>query len=834
MIDYFYDTTANSSNELNSNYLAKGCHAVAFVVNYVGNTTDIKHIIKFSLLNKKKSKKNIEHWHDYYYNVSYIKYKRIFGTAFCNLFYYGDTITKDNEISNNASLERKTKGEFYRKSQNGYIGYEIYEYYDGRLRSNIDKLYVLGKLISLIMYSTNIKQTKQRESIYIFDYKYANIAFDRNKNIIIIDNDQRLFRFYYRDNKTIFGQELNFSIFSSTCVKKNMYLLMELNNPVVVNKLYSDAKKISTRFHDDDDRNFIIKTYKIFSQKLLNTRNLLPIQEFYNTFKDDLYSYAATDYNLYYDKFNLHSLVDILFHLFFKVNGINIIPDKDGKPQEVKTTFKLFNLAFANSIGFGKNKITIPQYRGVIPDKVTVVDIFSCFGNLNNIYLLKKMIYGDFNSINNQYENPVYDINDDVKDISELYQFLNYIIFDNVLERGLFAPDYERSFPLPIILECVYSFYLKLQIIFNVEFNSVFGTYLKSIFDLHKHNIDSNIGTDYVKQFLNGNYQELFSDEFAFANIFKYIGPDVISFCQDNGLLERDITIFNLSYKKICLISTIEQQMNRWQYRSIENLLIPPTNPTLEENLYRYKLEGSTEILSCLKWERIGDTDQFRETPEYILIKSNNTHTEYKSEEQLYLDNIPIRRYIALIVKCIRNGEQLTPEILGDLESVHTEYINDRSSIKPLSPLSESHEYNNDIKEDNYIKDLLPPIKLCSIHTTETIGRNKWMINLKDCNQIEYIEQQIPPKPSIPKLNWGTVNLIPKKKIRSPYSITTNRNTDERDERSAKKEFSSQRKIEREKKSRLLNPFGLVESYEYKYLKYMNKYLTLKALLKSQ
>jgi hypothetical protein len=714
---FIKDEQSNKKLSKFSTYLNSGMISTAVVIDRIDKKSEFKYIIKFKLYLKKKKDKKI--WYNFVYNINYVKYKEIVGNLLCDLFFYGDKIRK---IRSQKSEIEELQTEDKKYATDYDIEYEIYKYYNTRLKSISDKLYMIRKLVSILFFLQNY-------NIFVFDLVSENVAFDTHEDYPIfklIDYDERLFKFYKRENsyksfQTSFGQELRISMFNSICFKKQLYLLLKLNDIKEIEKFYEQARSIPFIYHIDPDKDFIIKIYKEFCKRLLNIPKFFPIEEWGNTLDGKVYSYFITNYNLYFDKFNYLFIAEFILYQFYKVEnivesqtegivegagegivegagegivegtiedvsegivegtgegivkdtvkGANKSMDKNsvkGTTEETpKTTstsknykFKFDQIMYGNSVGFGENTINFVPYTPLVPIAgKSIIDQLSCFEHLNNIYFLKKLIYGSFDLEDSLYKKPVFEFIDK----KGLYN-LNYIIFDNVLERGILAPDYEHSSHLILILEFFFSI---------MDHKDI------SIFDLHKHNIDSNIGTNFIKQLLSGNYKTLFEQEFKLTNI----GTDIIDFCVYIGLLDGTPTIYNLSYKKWCLLSTIEQQMDRWENRTIENIEIPPKNSTLKQNIWVYSDEMG-EIKSCNKWVLSGESHKYTESADYIQTKF---FPEIVSPEQQFLDKLPLRKYIMTIVKSINENkvyeEFIALTVEQGVDNIHKEYTDDKSSI---------------------------------------------------------------------------------------------------------------------------------------------------------
>ena len=910
-IIYKVDKVENKKKKFNSIYFDDGAFNIVIVIeNLLDNN---KYVIKFTLYNDIDNK----FWKLFTYQINYVKYKEILGKALANLLYYGDNVQKvegpDKEHSSKTE-EKSTENEVceqYKLIPEGKkIGFEIYKYYDGRLDSIEEKIIILGKFISLLIYFQNINQdVYNKESIYIYDLHPKNIAIEKSRdpNICFIDYEKKLCKFSSKFNKSYFPREITFSILNSTCIKKLYFVLFKLYDISVIRNIYEQAILMQGTFNKDRLKDFEIKTHRIIRNKLLNTSELLPINELGNYVDGKYYSYGLTSYNLYFDKFNYQSLVDYILHLFYKVNI---------QTDEMK--FGMWQFSVMDTVGYEDNKIKFKKYKGLSPYVFSAVDIFSCFNSLNDILILKKIIYGKFNSdiLHDQkvqpYNKPVFDINDDIKEDPILNQFLNSTIFCNVLERGAFAPDYEHSAHIILIFESFYKH---------------FGAGFTNIFDLHKTNIDSNIGTDYVMHFLNGNYEELFKNEFNLT----HIGRDVIDFCINNNILDGEVTIFNLSYKKWCLISVIEQELDRWENRSKENIKVPPHNSTLKQSYYKYQLikdKGTHIYMKCKKWELIdGSLDIYQDTEEYIEAQNKKLYVEYISDEQKYLDSLLIRRYIKLIVFCIKLKnipsdfilKLLTdpqtiltlPEELNNIKSqllilitnkeellqIHREYIEDKSSICKL----QHPDFETVIQLRTSILDKeYPPDKLKQIHEEKTIPYNKWYehkldettsdklhehkldelhtetdgttsdiwYDQKPYNKSKESSKLLESKSFIQELlenfkyNMSSIFDLPPPKVKSPHKVKSppkvksptkvksqydtteslydtesylpkltpkiakslSKAKSNSDEKYEEKKSANIRKEKRKQKGRF------AEAY-YKYLKYKDKYLKLKALL---
>ena len=733
--DFTFDPSLNTvlTNKYSS-YLANGKYSVVFGITYTAAVSTIdtvtvpttytatvpangQYVFKTALF--KKDKDNTD-WKQFAYLIIYVKFKEIVGNFLCTLYWYGDNMEFEAKTEEAKTEEVKTELEEPKK-----IGYEIYKFYQkNKTTPFAEKLRSLFQILSILKYL-------QQQGIYVFDFRVPNTVI--NDTITMVDFDKRTFQFWRREDNTALNRELKISLFNSACFKKRLYHLFKLDDEKNVQRIYKDALAQSSKTSILRKQNYdvTIAVNREFGIWRINIPELLPITEKGNLHAGKLYSYGLTATDLFYSKSNYLIIGDIIISLLF-----------ESGPKQ----FDIGVLLMGSDV--------FPKYEnigGLIKDR-TIVDIISCFGNLNNIFLLKKLIYGNFVPTL-LYIEPVFQLLPDITALPDNIQslvtdFIRSTFFDYITERGVMAPDYERSGNLVLILESSYKFYEELMKLGYNELSVLFGN-ITSLFHLHRVNIYANIGTSRVVQFTNAHYEQEFNDPSVMADILKYIGEDVVQFCRLNGILPPNgqLTIYDISYKKWVLLSLVEQCMNRWQNRTEENILYPPTNSTLDENYFYYVDPTITEpkpnekdstilaaweetpsiiVQKCTKWEFVSP-GEFKETDEYERCKA---YPPYISREIQHLNDKPLRQYARYLASLCFNKTLVSEESASIwsvskvkvLMDTHVEYKSDKSTIR----IQEIPEIPQQIPQQTSSIQLGADFKL---QTFTKSGKNTWSLN---------------------------------------------------------------------------------------------------------
>ena len=560
--EFIVDFDANPKVICNSYNLASGVSSSSIILICLSHKLPFKLIFKVTKIRKR------DKYSHRTYDLLYNKSKYIFGNSLCDCYFYGyNLIPRFVQVNKDMTEE-------YKLSKTEDITYGIYRFYNEQIITLGEKINIIFKLVSFLIFL-------QMKGYWLYDFSIVNIKFDKifgELILVLIDFDYKLFSKYKTvHNKETFIQifdEITTSPWFSCCLKKQLAILLGLLDDLFVKEIYEKADKmeeqiIKDKVYRDKDQVFRDKFYKF---KLVYP---LLMQRFREVTQPNIriegkHSYFLTKYPIYFDKFNYFTLIDLIIHLFFKINGTHA----DGTSYK----YNFDQLLYGETIGVSKfklHKFTKAVERGTR----SLIDHFRATQNLNDLRILKCLLYGTFER--DVYINPVFEKNDDVD--KELSDIINFLLFDNVSECGIFAPDYENIANLYLILKFIQN---KFKL----------GT---NLFESHKHNLDLNIGTDEILTTTVEDYERLFNDSFKITNI----GQDVIDFFIRNKILSGIPNINNLSYDKWSLLRLVEQLLDRPDNRTIENLENPPKNSTLPQNYYIYIDEsGKKQIVT--KWKK--------------------------------------------------------------------------------------------------------------------------------------------------------------------------------------------------------------------------------------
>ena len=559
--EFIVDFDANPKVICNSYNLASGVSSSSIILICLSHKLPFKLIFKVTKIRKRD--KYTHRTYDLFYNKS----KYIFGNSLCDCYFYGyNLIPRFVQVNKDMTEE-------YKLSKTEDITYGIYRFYNEQIITLGEKINIIFKLVSFLIFL-------QMKGYWLYDFSIANIKFDKifgELILVLIDFDYKLFSKYKTvHNKETFIQifdEITTSPWFSCCLKKQLDILLGLLDDLFVKEIYEKADKMEEQMMKD-------KVYRdkdqVFRDKIYKFKLVYPllIQRFREVTQPNIriegkHSYFLTKYPIYFDKFNYFTLVDLIINLFFKINGTHA----DGTSYK----YNFDQLLYGETIGVSKFKLH--KFTKAVKRGTRFIDHFRATQNLNDLRILKCLLYGTFER--DVYINPVFEKNDDVD--KELSDIINFLLFDNVSECGIFAPDYENIANLYLILKFIQN---KFKL----------GT---NLFESHKHNLDLNIGTDEVLTTTVEDYERLFNDSFKITNI----GQDVIDFFIRNKILSGIPNINNLSYEEWSLLRLVEQLLDRPDNRTIENLENPPKNSTLPQNYYIYIDEfGKEQIVT--KWKK--------------------------------------------------------------------------------------------------------------------------------------------------------------------------------------------------------------------------------------
>jgi len=588
--------------KLNSYYLSNGYYSTAIGIKCTSHP-ELGDLVFKLIFVKNQPEERIKKWNDGFYML-YRREKRWFGNIMAECYFYGNKIYKE-EYEQKIINESHDKPEEYDELfKNKHLAFSIYKYYSpiNKIEYNIQKNILLK--LSILLYYFCMK------NLYIYDLKYDNVCInkDENNNIIFIDYDRSTFtnyRVYNKGNyKYKIWKHINLSFHLSCYLKKNMNLIINLESEETKSKIIKMMSEDTSTYSMDPEINNMYKNGKCVHSLLINALNA----QVHSAQSD----YYLTDYNLYFEKFNVISIVDIILGIFFKeINFGGLLYE-----ENIKTSYGNFNL---NRINFNRPYI----YTSSILS----------FHNINDIDLLTRFIY--------EFIQP----NDSVE--PEYIVALKLLILDPVTETGLLGTDFE-SVP-------TYENIAKKFKDINKDDTP--------IYDQFKQMIDDNIGTPRVKQKENIYYKRELNDNYKITNV----GNDVKAVLTDLGLLnERFDTII---YEEWQLSVLVEKIMNRPENRSDTSLNLPCVNSTLPQNYIFTINKISGETTKTIKWAK-NDEEIYVDTPEYKIIKdqlSRGECTLVKTKRHEELEKTNERIFARCIVSFLKGTPIISEGLTGYL-----------------------------------------------------------------------------------------------------------------------------------------------------------------------
>lgn len=403
------DKNLNKKKIERSNILGNGFFSTVMIIESTdGLHTDLL-VLKISLV-KKIDLVEQYNWNHRFYHENYITQKNIVNNFLGDCYYYGDYIKRADEALlcgninhldeiKSISYEQIFKKNYEDKFNNNNLSFSIYKFYD----KNLERLDIKGcilKLCSVLFYIVyNLR-------IYLCDFRYDNISFDKNQNIVLIDYDIDTFNKYYKDGDYILWKRISLKSFNPVYIKKKFSNKLGLNTKEGINRIKSHID------NKDDKLSLKTKLY-IITSNLIELNSLVTKHKL----KDSQNYYYNSNFNPNFENFNLFSLIDILLKLFF-INDLDILYLLY---QEKLGNFKL------NPV----NKNDLPFLLNI--------------QNLNDIKILTKYVH--------EFIQPK-------QNFDSIYiTAIKYLLFDPVTEFGLFGCDFENTPYLGLIFKYLFSLY---------------------------------------------------------------------------------------------------------------------------------------------------------------------------------------------------------------------------------------------------------------------------------------------------------------------------------------------------------------------------------------
>ena len=594
--NFIIDNDSNRTIEYNSKYIAHGAYSSVIAIKCINSSNFTDTLVLKILFVKNITHDEQIYWDQRYYDI-YIRNKLLFNNALATCFFYGNKIDK---VTSYESTEPKPE-EYDNLFREKHLSFNIFKYYTQNVSEIDNKKIIILKLASLLYF---IKKNK----IYIDDFKFANIAFE-GTNIVFIDFSEKLFTSYYKDYKIRYWSTFSFGAYNSSYLKKKFYLLLNYESEKTKFFIENDIKlnryTYSTSLNINNSRKENVAIRKVLK------KNLNPIFEF----NDRYHGYYLSDFDPSFDKFNIISIIDIIFTIFFK----NIKIRDLYYSEDIKSNGSIFKL--------NDNKYKLVR-------AISMMHYFSSFQNLNDIDILTRLLYNFIQPIDGI--EPIY------------IEQLKFLLLDPITEFGLLGTDYEN----------IPSYELIFKYLLDV---GIQGLDKSDLYGIFKQMLDENIGS---KQVI-AKPKEAYKKELE-KYVITNVGRDVLIILIEIGLLERNILrntqrFSYINYYLVAFARLIEQLMNRPDYRSDTNLEIPPEKSTLPQN-YAYLTSGE----KIKKWGKGMDgiykeTDVYKRNKEIVII-SNDESILSKQKE---LDNHSLRRFAKIIVEYLKANKKL--EIPSDL-----------------------------------------------------------------------------------------------------------------------------------------------------------------------
>jgi hypothetical protein len=629
--------------KLNSYYISNGFFSTAIGIKCISHSNFDKLVFKLKFIRNRlyNHDEKIKEWNLHFYML-YRREKRGFGKTVPSCYFYGNKIIKyqyDPEIVNNGDKPL----EYNELFKNKHLSFSIYKYYTQKVDSIHIKKNILLKFSVLLYHFCS-------RHYYIYDLKYDNIGFDEDYNIVFIDYDELTYTLYKRnenDNyKSVLWKQMRFSFHCSCDFKKRLYSLIKLGSDETKKEIQKRIKENNKIYSDDLITNIDRKNSIAVSELIIEATKGEYRQEYFTPGR------FLTHYNLYFEKFNVISIADILFRLFFKeIDLIKLLIDK-----KIITKYGEFLL---NSYDFQM--------------AARVSTVLSTFQNLNDIDLLIRFIYNFIQPID---------------DLEETYvNNLKFLILDPITETGLLGTDFE-SVPA---YELIAKFIKKI----NGDDTPIYQQF--------KEMIDANIGTSKVIKQSESDYESKIKTNYKITNV----GDDVLSVLRKLQLLGDDFD--TITYNQWQLARLVEILMDRPDNRSDTSLDLPCVNSTLPQNYIITRNTDTGELVTVIKWIK-NKQNMYIENPEYVRIKKlikTGRISVIISPQQTELDKTPLRQFAMIIVNFLKGLDIKSIAIPKILSKEHKDIIELLKTLKLRSivPIKSSLEQ----LEKSYVKKLQTP-----------------------------------------------------------------------------------------------------------------------------
>lgn len=472
---FYKDELTENNDPYTSTYIAAGLYSTAIAVKLIkprNGTIQYPETLVFKLLGVKKNKhpEYYENWNNNFYG-NYKNDVREFGNLMLEIYFYGDNVINRNfDKENNDQNENYKKCKEFLEKKKLCFNISKFHGYQMNLSLNEKKIFIM-KTISVINYLYELKY-------FINDFKNDNIACDQeNLNLKCIDVDNDTINKFYINHQYIY-KHLKLGTTIPAYLKKIFYVYMH-NEIFFVKQLisirddyinakslknnYVNPKKINDEYsliynllklkdpqmYEQDRSKFINKCSEFFDKYNQNGFNYHNINRLFGTFmnKNLLSNYEENilmhniirfhiekkDMNIGIDKFSCFGLAEVLIKLFFAPYGeIDYKGNINNGPGTLRCFYyggEIFNQVSRIRMESPEHEIKNSNY----------IYWYSSFQNLNNIEIINKFVYEFLQPLNPNY--------------IDVCNKLKTILFDEISETGLLAPEYDDIPPFSIIFK---------------------------------------------------------------------------------------------------------------------------------------------------------------------------------------------------------------------------------------------------------------------------------------------------------------------------------------------------------------------------------------------
>ena len=593
---HFIVADARYNNNPEGLYIGNGFYSTVIAINCVhpsGTHIDETLVLKLLLVNKHKDQQYFDDWNSRFYLI-YEKDKLFYNNLIATCYYYGDnvSIANSNIMSDMSENGIKVKKVLEDKK----LVFNIFKYY----KPSIDykdvhiKKIIIFKLFVVLYYC-------KKNNVNINDFKWQNIGYDTQNNIVLYDYSENLINKYIIDREYILWNQIQLTLTTACYYRKLIYLKLKLNNSDTFNYIDSEFRKniSKTPINKDPIVNIMINTNIIIYQLLKQ-----------NTMVNNHGNYYSINFNPLCDKLNSLSAINIILFLCF--NKVDIRKLITGEQFYEHNDIQIM---------LNKHQRYNDQY------KWTMIDYICGFHNINDIRILDILV--NFMLV------PLDNIN------LEFIYSLKKLLFEPITECGLFAPDYENIPPYELVFKYFHGF-----------------TSDSNLYEFFRQMLIENIGTPEVAK-----HSEEYRAELNQHSVVTNVGRDVIDKLIELGLLKTDFD--SITYEQWKFARLVEQLMDRLENRSDANIEIPPVNSTLPQSILYVVDSTSDEKIEIRKWIQNPEIPDAHLTNAYIITEEykqalryieTGNYKPYFSEQQLILDASPIRKNARYVVKLIKGG----------------------------------------------------------------------------------------------------------------------------------------------------------------------------------